>query len=139
LGADQQREDLHGRYGADLCGRPSTHRGDGRPRAARPALRGGCELRNLALTEQGLEGARRFWQTYLAQFDRIRSEFSHLIEQDGQAALVWTSEGAMKGGHPITYRGVSIVEFQGDKVRRFETVYDSAAFLRSETTAATDR
>jgi ketosteroid isomerase-like protein len=99
----------------------------------------GCELRNLALTEQGLEGARRFWQTYLAQFDRIRSEFSRLIEQDGQAALVWTSEGAMKGGHPIAYRGVSIIETQGDKVRRFETVYDSAAFLRPETTAATDR
>ena len=95
-----------------------------------------AELRNLAIAERGIEGARRFWQTYLDQFDRIRSEFSHLIEQEGQAALVWSSEGALKGGHPITYRGVSVIEFADGKVQRFETTYDSAAFLRPETTAA---
>ena len=91
-----------------------------------------CELSNLALTESGPDGARRFWETYLAQFDAIRSEFSHLIETEGQAALVWTSEGTLKGGHPIRYRGVSILETGGDRVRRFETVYDSAAFVRPE-------
>ncbi len=91
-----------------------------------------AELHNLAIAHHGLDGARTFWETYLAQFDRIRSEFSHLIEADGQAALVWTSTGAMKSGEPITYRGVSILEFSGDKVHRFETVYDSAAFLKQE-------
>lgn len=96
-----------------------------------------CELSNLALTERGADGARRFWDTYLAQFDAIRSEFSHLIEADGQAALVWTSEGALRGGHPIRYRGVSILETQGDRVCRFETVYDSAAFVRPEAGAET--
>ena len=95
-----------------------------------------AELHNLAIADQGKHGAQHFWQTYLAQFDEIRSEFSHLIEGDGQAALVWTSKGALKGGRPITYRGVSIVEHDGDKVHRFETVYDSAAFLRQE--AATE-
>jgi hypothetical protein len=96
----------------------------------------GCELHNLAIGDQNIEGARHFWQTYLNQFDHIRSEFSHLIEQDDQAALVWTSEGALRGGHPIRYRGTSILEVEGDKVRRFETIYDSAAFVRPETTAA---
>jgi hypothetical protein len=48
--------------------------------------------------------------------------------------LVWTSDGALKGGHPIRYRGTSILEVEGDKVRRFETIYDSAAFVRPETT-----
>lgn len=91
-----------------------------------------AELHNLAFGEAGRDGARSFWQTYLDQFDDIRSEFSHLIEQDGQSALVWTSKGALKGGRPITYRGVSIVEHDGDRVHRFETVYDSAAFLRTE-------
>lgn len=90
------------------------------------------ELHNLAIGDQGLPGAQHFWQTYLDQFDDIRSEFSHMIEADGQAALVWTSKGALKGGRPITYRGVSIVEHDGDKVHRFETVYDSAAFLREK-------
>ena len=91
-----------------------------------------AQLHNLAIADQGVEGARDFWQTYLDQFETIRSEFSHLIEQDGQAALVWTSSGALRGGRPITYRGVSVIEFDGDKVHRFETVYDSAAFLRTE-------
>lgn len=91
-----------------------------------------AELHNLAMDDQGRQGAEHFWKTYLGQFDEIRSEFSHMIEQDGQAALVWTSTGALKGGRSIAYRGVSIVEHDGDKVRRFETVYDSAAFLRQE-------
>lgn len=97
-----------------------------------------AELKNLAITEQGTEGARRFWQTYLDQFESIRSEFSHFIEQDGQAALVWTSEGALKEGHPIRYRGTSILETSGDKVRRFETIYDSAAFVRQDVPADPD-
>ena len=92
----------------------------------------GAESRNLAISEQGIEGARRFWETYLAQFDEVRSEFSHRIEDGDTAVLVWTSTGSLKGGHPISYRGVSIVESEGDKVRRFETVYDSAAFVRPE-------
>lgn len=92
----------------------------------------GAELQNLAIRHQGIEGARAFWRTYLDQFDHIRSEFSHLIEQGGQSALVWTSTGAMKGGHPITYRGVSVLDHDGDKVRRFETIYDSAQFVRPE-------
>lgn len=96
-----------------------------------------CELSNLALTERGADGARRFWDTYLAQFDTIRSEFSHLIESGDEAALVWASEGTLKGGHPIRYRGVSILEVAGDRVRRFETVYDSAAFVRPEPVAET--
>ncbi|TNC70948.1 nuclear transport factor 2 family protein [Rubellimicrobium roseum] len=90
------------------------------------------ELHNLAIAHHGLDGARRFWETYLAQFETIRSEFSHLIEAEGQAALVWTSKGILKDGHPINYRGVSVIEFDGDKVHRFETVYDSAAFLTQE-------
>lgn len=97
-----------------------------------------AELRNLAISERGTEGARRFWQTYLDQFDRVRSEFSHLIEQDGKAALVWTTDGALKGGHPIRYRGTSILETEGDKVSRFETIYDSAAFVRQDAPAGRD-
>ncbi|MBP1807150.1 nuclear transport factor 2 family protein [Rubellimicrobium aerolatum] len=91
-----------------------------------------AELRNLAIAHQGIDGARQFWETYLHQFESIRSEFSHLIESEGQAALVWTSDGTMKDGRPISYRGVSVIEFAEGKVRRFETIYDSAAFVRPE-------
>ncbi len=88
-----------------------------------------AELRNLAHRESGADAAQRFWSRYLDQFDDIRSEFSHLIEEEKQAALVWTSKGTRRGGHTLTYRGVSILEFGDGKVSRFETIYDSAAFL----------
>jgi ketosteroid isomerase-like protein len=91
-----------------------------------------AELSNYTHRESGIEGARRFWFTYLEQFSDIRSTFSRIIEEGGQAALVWTSEGTLKGGQPIAYSGVSIIEADGDKVRRFETYYDSAVFLRPE-------
>jgi ketosteroid isomerase-like protein len=108
--------------------------GPGFPRSGQD----GDRDRHRGLAEAGDQGqgARHFWQTYLDQFDEIRSEFSHLIEADGQAALVWTSKGALKGGRPIAYRGVSIVEHDGGKVHRFETVYDSAAFLREKAPTA---
>lgn len=92
----------------------------------------GAELSNYTHRETGSEGARRFWSDYLDQFEEIRSRFDRLIESGGQAALVWTSEGRLKNGQPITYSGVSVLETDGGKVRRFETYYDSAAFLRPE-------
>ena len=91
-----------------------------------------AELSNYTHRESGAEGARRFWSLYLDQFDEIRSSFSRLIEAEGQAALVWRSEGRLKGGQPIAYSGVSVLELDGDRVRRFETYYDSAAFLRPD-------
>ncbi|EYD77839.1 hypothetical protein Rumeso_00566 [Rubellimicrobium mesophilum DSM 19309] len=91
-----------------------------------------AELSNYARRESGIEGARRFWFSYLEQFSDIRSRFIRIIEDGGQAALVWTSVGTLKGGQPISYSGVSVIEAEDGKVRRFETYYDSAAFLRPE-------
>ena len=95
-----------------------------------------AELSNHGRRESGIEDARRFWFSYLEQFTDIRSRFVRIIEDGGQAALVWTSEGTLKGGQPISYSGVSVIEAEGDKVRRFETYYDSAAFLRPEAGSA---
>ena len=52
-----------------------------------------------------------------------------MIAGDGGAALEWESEGALPTGAPIRYRGVSLLEFAGDRVKRFRTYYDSAAFV----------
>ena len=87
---------------------------------------------NLAHVEHGTDGARRFWARYLDQFDAVRSTFSRLVDADGQSFLVWTSEGTLKGGGPIAYSGVSVVDWDGDRVRHFETYYDSAAFVTRE-------
>ena len=91
-----------------------------------------AELLNLALTEPmtGVEGARKFWTNYLTAFEKIRSTFHHTIQTDKDAVLEWVSEGVMAAsGQPFNYRGVSVVEYDGGKVSRFRTYYDSAVFL----------
>src|SRR5262245_699205 len=71
----------------------------------------------------------RFWRDYLKSFYRVRSSFTHVFEGSGTASLEWVSEGALPGGRPIRYAGVSLLEIEGDRVRRFRAYYDSAAFV----------
>lgn len=90
------------------------------------------ELLNLALTEpmRGPDGARKFWTHYLAAFESIRSTFHHTIQNEGEAVLEWVSEGVIAAtGQPFNYRGVSVIEHDGQAVQRFRTYYDSAVFL----------
>jgi ketosteroid isomerase-like protein len=90
-----------------------------------------AEALNLGRTEpaQGREEVRDFWRTYLSAFREIRSEFTNIIEGDGGAVLEWISRGALPNGEPVEYRGVSVLETDGEKVRKFRTYYDSAVFL----------
>jgi ketosteroid isomerase-like protein len=90
-----------------------------------------AELSNLAHPEprRGADGARQFWQDYLDAFGTVRSEFSSVRQADGWAVLEWASEGTLPAGKPVRYRGVSILELDGDRVRRFRTYYDTAALV----------
>ena len=93
---------------------------------------GDAELENPArsVRRNGTDGARDFWRDYLSAFDRVRSEFTHVIASGDAATLEWRAEGRLAHSRePVSYRGVSIVEFAGDKVRRFVTYYDSATFV----------
>ena len=89
--------------------------------------------------ESSQEGARKFWETYLAQFSEIKSTFSRLEESAPLGELEWQSEGTLKTGRSIRYRGVSLLELDdAGLVRRFATYYDTAAFQAKsgDTTAA---
>lgn len=91
-----------------------------------------AELENAprSVTRTGTDGARAFWADYLSAFDRVRSEFTRVLEGDDSATLEWRSDGNLaKTGEPISYRGTSILQFRDGKVSRFATYYDSAAFL----------
>lgn len=93
----------------------------------------GATLNNLTTqTWQGQDGAADFWTTYLHNFQQIRSEFSHSADDGGTGVMEWTADGQLKDGHPISYRGVSIIEHDGGKVQAFRTYYDSAAFIKPE-------
>ncbi len=75
--------------------------------------------------------ATLFWQTYLDQFQEIRSEFTSEIAGESTVALEWRSRGRMADGREIDYRGASLIDFEKDAVTAFRTYYDSAAFVRN--------
>ncbi len=79
------------------------------------------EIGNVTVTEtmSGTDGARKFWQNYHDTFGEIESTFHNKISSDNTAALEWTSKGTSKDGSEIDYDGVSILEIDGDKIKRF--------------------
>ncbi len=73
----------------------------------------------------GPEGARRFWGSYRRSFAEIHTEFRHVVEADGTAMLEWESRGRTSRGGPIRYDGVSVLEFEDDRVRGFRSYFDT--------------
>ncbi len=92
-----------------------------------------CTVSNLAMREpaSGRQAAENFWQQYLHVFQEIHSEFSHWIETDQAFVLEWESKGRLSDGEPVQYKGISVIEKAGDKVKAFRTYYDSATFTPS--------
>ena len=81
---------------------------------------------------QGERGARAFWQQYLAHFDTISSELDRLVDTGELSVLEWRSNRRLRTGSEITYRGVSILDFdKNGRVRRFATYYDTTPFHAS--------
>jgi ketosteroid isomerase-like protein len=77
----------------------------------------------------------QFWTEYRDQFDSISTRFYDVVESGDRAALEWTSDATLSDGRPITYRGVTVIDLDGDKISRLRTYYDSAQF--AATTART--
>ncbi|HET7479148.1 MAG TPA: nuclear transport factor 2 family protein [Rubrobacteraceae bacterium] len=85
-----------------------------------------CDVGNVAVPKNfsGHEGLREFWSSYRKTFGEMKSEFRNVFaDGDGRAALEWTTEGTSNGG-AISYEGVSVLEIEGDKVRRFYAYFD---------------
>ena len=83
------------------------------------------------LTEEDYKGkddAEKFWGEYLETFKTQKTTFHNTAEMDKTVLLEWVSEGELPNGKPFSYRGVSILESEGDKVTHFRTYYDSAVF-----------
>jgi ketosteroid isomerase-like protein len=84
--------------------------------------------------ESGPDGARRFWQAYLDQFETVASTFGRLVDAERYAELEWVSEGRLRTGHDISYAGVSLLEHDdAGAVVRFATYYDTSPFTTSLT------
>jgi ketosteroid isomerase-like protein len=70
----------------------------------------------------------QFWQEYRGQFDKISTTFYAVVEGGDRFALEWTSEGTLTDGRPLQYRGVTVIDLDGDKITTLRTYYDSAQF-----------
>lgn len=88
-----------------------------------------AELRSLLHDEPlvGTDGARKFWTEYLHSFRALETRFEAVHAAGSLALLEWVTHGTLASGQRITYRGVSVLEYEGDRVRSFRTYYDSAA------------
>ena len=78
-------------------------------------------------TFSGREGARQFWREYKGTLGQVRSTFRNLIESNDRVALEWETQGTAHNGAAISYEGVSIIEWDGDRIRRFYAYFDPHA------------
>jgi ketosteroid isomerase-like protein len=72
----------------------------------------------------GIDGARQFWTEYKAMLARVRSTFRNMIEAADRVALEWETQGTAHNGAAVNYEGVSIIEWDGDQIRRFYAYFD---------------
>lgn len=85
-----------------------------------------CSVGNVAVprTFEGHDGLREFWTNYRKTFDDMKSEFrSVFADGSGHAALEWNTRGSANG-RDIEYGGVSILEIEAGKVKRFMAYFD---------------
>jgi ketosteroid isomerase-like protein len=73
---------------------------------------------------RGQQGAREFWSSYRNTFGAIHSEFHHVEDAGDTSFLEWTSSGRSTQGRDFRYRGVSVVEWNGDQIRAFRAYFD---------------
>jgi steroid delta-isomerase-like uncharacterized protein len=85
-----------------------------------------CDVCNVSVSEtfRGHDGLREFWTEYRKTFDEMKSSFRNVFATEEGAALEWTTEGTSKRD-TVTYDGVSILEVDGGKVRRFMAYFDT--------------
>jgi limonene-1,2-epoxide hydrolase len=85
-----------------------------------------CEVGNASVrgTFRGHQGLREFWTSYRSTFGHMKSEFRNVFATEEGAALEWTTEGT-SNGNSVSYAGVSILEIEGGKVRRFMAYFDT--------------
>jgi ketosteroid isomerase-like protein len=78
----------------------------------------------------GKDGATTFWEDYRNVFGDLETTFTSSVVGETIAALEWTSTGTLRSGSPFTYRGVTVIEGDEERLTGVRTYYDSAAFVQ---------
>jgi ketosteroid isomerase-like protein len=85
-----------------------------------------AQVSNVATSRvfSGREGARQFWTEYKVMLARVSSTFRNMIEAGDKVALEWETQGTARNGAAVSYEGVSIIEWDGERIRRFCAYFD---------------
>jgi hypothetical protein len=84
-----------------------------------------AEINNVVTVENSHDlNAEEFWTKYRDNFGDVSSKFSNKIYGEDNAALEWRTIGTNFHGSPVEYEGVSILEFDGDRITRFFAFFD---------------
>ena len=85
-----------------------------------------CEVGNVSVpqTFRGHDGLREFWTEYRKTFGEMKSTFRNVFATEDGTALEWTTQGT-SNGEDVSYDGVSILEIEDGKVRRFMAYFDT--------------
>ncbi|MCY1083142.1 nuclear transport factor 2 family protein [Archangium lansingense] len=75
-------------------------------------------------TFHGKDGARYFWREYKGMLRQVKSTFRNMIEAGDRVALEWESSGTAHNGAAVDYEGVSIIEWDGERISRFYAYFD---------------
>ena len=78
----------------------------------------------------GKDGTKTFWEDYRNVFGDLETTFTGSVIGETSAALEWTSTGTLRSGSPFTYRGVTVIEGDENRLTGVRTYYDSAAFVQ---------
>ncbi len=90
-----------------------------------------AEVNNVVTIENSHDlSPKDFWQKYRDNFGEVKSEFKNKIYGENSAALEWTTTGTGADGGAINYQGVSILETDGDKIKRFFAYFNPAELGR---------
>src|SRR5215203_4377794 len=93
-----------------------------------------AEVNNVVTVENTHDlTAQEFWQKYRDNFGEVHSEFSNKIYGDETAALEWTTTGTAADGGEIKYEGVSILETDGKRIKRFFAYFNPSKLGRQMT------
>ena len=86
---------------------------------------------------RGLKNIRRFWQDYIDTFADVNTRFKRRASSGNFVVLEWLTQAHLAGSRlPVEYAGVTILEHDGQKIRQFNTYYDTARLTTAAATAA---
>jgi len=84
-----------------------------------------CQIGNVVTENKDKSiSPREFWQNYRDNFGEVKSTFHNEIFTENASALEWTTKGTSTEGKEFEYDGTSILETDGDKIRRFHAYFD---------------